>query len=513
MNPLYLFKKNTIYIVGVLFYLTTALVGLMNVGYYYDELLHAVPAQQVIKGNNYKPQFPYALYHTIAGHPIPVMILHYVGPIKTYALIPFFLIFPPTLFTLRIVTVLFGLITLLIIYKLVSKNFDNKAVFIIVLLISSDMSFIFSSKYDWGPIGIQNILKVSLLYLLYDFINLRGSKSKALLIGALSGFMIWDKLNALWFLIPLGGILYYFKLKYKNPIYLKYALSGLITALIPFIIFVYQKPTFYSISRESFIAFETYLKITPSNQNLTNLLSNYKSDPLSKTKTLLATLNGRAIPDHIASNPLSSSGVLSLIAVAAWALILIQKTQLKREAVVTCWLTAGIVAFIYITPHTNGPHHMMMLFPLPHIVIGYCLSECTLRHRKLITVLLTLIVLSNASIAVEFYHKSKANHLKTYWKRTDQELIFTKHQQKYLALDWGISLPIAFASNGEVQIRDLQAFYTPKCQELDDLISIENYTPIRYNSQNKTFPLYYTQCNEVLEKLKKRTTPTFELFE
>ena len=89
-----------------------ALPNLSQPGLYYDEAADAVPAMQLLLGRTVETVRGSGI--TIIGRTFPVMAFDYVGPLHTYAVIPFFALLGVTPTALRLMTVAGGAATVVL---------------------------------------------------------------------------------------------------------------------------------------------------------------------------------------------------------------------------------------------------------------------------------------------------------------------------------------------------------------------------------------------------------------
>lgn len=496
---------------ALIIFLLLAYYGVQNVGYYYDELLHAVATQETIQGAGYHSEVHRVIKYSVAGHIVPLMILYYVGPLKSFALLLPFGVFSSSLIVLRSVTILCGAITLIATYKLVKHNISQKTAVITTILLSTDPTFIISSRYDWGPIAIQNILKLLILILFFRVRSQQRLIKSLVLLGAGSALMLWDKLNALWFLVPLAIML--ISTLRHHILLLRYTALGFLICIIPLLLIFIKRPFFYTESQKSFTQFENYYYQNKSNANLETLLGHYQSAPGVKLKNIVDTLNGVAIPNQILTSPLKSSTVFGfvfavlglIISVRNYSVLksLIKKRQFTSPYIYIVFLAVTIVFTILLTPHASAPHHVLLVYPLFHILLAGLLATLYPSQKVLASLILALLIISNLTVLSEFNKNANANAMRIFWKRNDLSSLVEHLQNnkgKYVALDWGITLPIGFISKGSISIRDLQAFYEPKCKELQGLID-QGYSAILYTQNNLVFPTYYSECQAELSQL------------
>jgi 4-amino-4-deoxy-L-arabinose transferase-like glycosyltransferase len=79
---------------------------------------------------------------------LPLMIMPYIGAVKSALYAPIFKVFGESATTVRLPVVLIGLCTLLISYALFRRMFDRKIAVISLFLFATDPTFIFGNKLD-----------------------------------------------------------------------------------------------------------------------------------------------------------------------------------------------------------------------------------------------------------------------------------------------------------------------------------------------------------------------------
>jgi 4-amino-4-deoxy-L-arabinose transferase-like glycosyltransferase len=421
-----------------------------------------------------------------------------------------------------------ALMSLFIFYRFCKKNFTQKTALIATLLLAGDPSFIFAARFDWGPIAIQQILKLLILFItfkiyaynssttLYSQIKIRYS----IALGFLSGLMLWDKLNAIWFLAPIGIILIQKELTSPGKFMpkIKHGILSLIAAAIgatPLIVFIIKKPFFYRVSQDSFQHFERYLHLHSSTPNLYYLLINYSSKVGDKLATIHKTLSGQAIPEHILTVEIWG-GLFPWLCYISFITMLVYITyhkQLINERIILL-ITLGILVFILITSHANGPHHILMLWPFPHLIAAFFLERAYRRFKFTTTLLLITIMVSNLLVIKQFHSGVVNNDFKAYWRNNRNSVLIkelVKSKTPAVSLDWGITLPVAFESQGKIPIRDLQPFYEPQCVKIQEILQTKTRL-IRYDEKDTVFPTYYSKCQNELNNLKLEKVGQFVLY-
>jgi hypothetical protein len=401
--------------------------------------------------------------------------------------------------------------------------FNKKIAYISTLLLAIDPSFILSARYDWGPLVLQTMMKLTLIYLFLQIKTSNHQTALAICLGVTTGILIWDKLNAIWFIIPIYLVFIdtLTQLKHKKINLISY-LIGLGCGLTPLIIFIIKRPFFYEVSQNSFKMFETYAKLNTDNKNLTALLQNYNSNNIEKLTTTLQVLNGTKIPNYILTTEITAPHIFTGLIIGAYLTIFIKlyKNRATNETIKKIYQTAinkialittGTFLFIIITPHANGPHHIMTITPFTHIMAGWLLAQT---KQKIAYILIASLLITNLQTLTTFNINTKQNNMKIYWQRTQLEELSRKLKEinkPTIALDWGITLPVGFFTNGSIQIQDLQAFYEPKCSELINKLQNKQYIAVRFTEGNKLFPTYYTQCEETLINKQTKNIGVYEI--
>jgi hypothetical protein len=490
-----------------------------KIGFYYDEYLHAVSSQRILAGEAYKSDTPIAIKKDIYGRPVPLMILYYVGPLKTYFLTIPFAFFGSSILVLRSTTILLAALNLLLVFVFVKKNFTAKIALITILFLIFDTSYILSSVVDWGPIATQQLLKNLLLLLTFSLQDkFTQHKSKLFYVGIILSIIIWDKLNAIWIVIPTILFLIYQFYK-ERPIKLSLIgiiSTGLLIGSIPLLIFVIKRPNFYQISQESFRDFEQYLITSADTASGHNLVFNYSSKIDDKLSTLTKTLNGNSIPNHILIHPING-GILSYIFypfLVGWVIQTViqlkSKKPLSNTNIITVFVCIIGIATL-LTPNANGIHHMLLLWPLPQILVAATAAQFFKKSPVAITVIVVLVTLGNINTLYTFNLNLTESNSKIYWKREPipELLNHLDTKKQYIALDWGISMPVAFLSNGKIAIKDLQPFYKPKCNELR---SDPNTVYILHAENSEVFTQFRKKCANELSKFSIDETSAFTVY-
>ncbi len=174
--------------------------GFNSPGLFYDEAIFLNGAVQMLHSPK-EPTFAHDKWSwfEFADRHWPVMVLPYVGPIRSYlALLPFAL-FGPNNYTARILTTLIGAFALWGFGVLVRGLFDTPTAAIVSWILAIHPSYLALTIYDQGGVA-EWMLPFGLICLaLARYLKTPGAGG-AFWLGAAMGFGVWCRANITWLL-------------------------------------------------------------------------------------------------------------------------------------------------------------------------------------------------------------------------------------------------------------------------------------------------------------------------
>jgi len=174
-------------------FLTAGWFFLARLGVQNDEALFA--------NGIYKP-YAVAYVYQIGHSRIPLMLMSYLGTLKSWIYRPIFQVFGAGMEAMRAPMLLAGAASVWLFYLLLRRLAGERAALIGCGLLASDSLYLLTVCFDWGPVALQHLLLVSGMLLLLRFYQERSNFSLA--AGCfLLGLAMWDKALAAWML---GGI-------------------------------------------------------------------------------------------------------------------------------------------------------------------------------------------------------------------------------------------------------------------------------------------------------------------
>jgi 4-amino-4-deoxy-L-arabinose transferase-like glycosyltransferase len=500
--------------------------NILDVGYYYDELFQAVSTQKLIV-DDYHSQvrelFSVSLFH----RSFPVMNVHYVGALKVYLLYPFFFFFGDSLFVLRVFSLLCGGMTIVLSFLFALRYFSLRVACISCLLLATDPSLIFFSRYDFGPIGVQNILKLILLLIGFYIIHQVRVRSVVVrwwivvLFGLMAGLLVWDKLNGVWLVGPLFLLVLseFTVSRVKNGFFL---LSGFFVGVLPFLLFLFSFTRMFFGERGSGASPVNGIAPAAYTGRLSFYFWQIVSEILYRLQVLWETLSGSGVPNlHLLRVPING-GVLgfvfliALIVVAWWCWRGWYPFGYVFKYVLILFLCE--IVLILMTPDAHWEHHMLFLWPFPHFIVGVVLSEVL--STRLIVMILCVVVFFNVQVLYRFQLSLQANRLSEWWGGTDTIQLARYLEREYrgrslVDVDWGLSVPLAFISRGELSISDLKMLFKPHCEIIEESLSLDTQVYILYKSRWNSFLSDYRDCRNpfVLYRFREEDVGKFKILE
>lgn len=314
---------------------------------------------------------------------IPLMLMSYLGALKSWLYAPLFQFLAPTAVSVRIPMLLAGAATVWLFHDLLNKVAGRRAAAIGGLLLATDTMFLLTTCFDWGPVALQHLLLVAGMLTVQKVYH--TSQARDLAVGSFFfGLALWDKALALWILSGMVvATILVFPRELRKLATGRNALAAMLGFLIgsfPLIIYNIRYPLATFRENSSF-AFD---------------------DLTGKTALMRSTLDGSALFGYIArddaeghvrlpANILERASVglsaatggrqrnLLPLTLALTVLFLPSFVWFSRNRRPFLFaLVAGVIAWIQMlgTKGAGGSaHHAVLLWPLPHFMIAVFLAS------------------------------------------------------------------------------------------------------------------------------------------
>lgn len=355
-------------------YLALSLYQLDLPGLSYDEALDAAPAMQTVLGRPLDIVGTFAL----AGREWPLMVMSYVGPTTSYLAMPGFALFDVSVATLRVTTILVGLLTLLLAWGFLRDFLDARAAALSVLLLAANPTFIF-----WSRIGaIVSLpmlpLAIATLWSLWRWYR-RGQTGYLLLAALCLGLGVATKILFVWLAVGLavawlalspflrpgqGWAAWRWPLALSRPRTWLAALTAFTLGSAPLWLYNLQEAGTVQVISSNLTETQLY-----GVSNL-NLAANLRTVFLDDLPTLLSGawwsgpsgelhVNRLALPAF-----LLAAGALPLLAARRWL------SYSPRRLALFYVLIVAITAQSAVTISSLGATHLMILWPMPQALVA-----------------------------------------------------------------------------------------------------------------------------------------------
>jgi Dolichyl-phosphate-mannose-protein mannosyltransferase len=423
-----------------------------------DEVLFAAPLYRIDA----------ALYHLrILKHDVPLMTMSYVGALKTWIHVPIFRIFGTSRFSLRIAPLVFGSLTVWILFHWLERAHSRRAAWIGALLVATDTMFLLTTCFDWGPVALQHFLAVLGLVLVVHFHHTRGRWFLA--AGFLCfGLAFWDKALFAWIFggLVCGVVLAFPRelwrdLTWKNSVIASVALIIGASPLITYNV-LNQFPTFHSTS--GFTTRELYPKTfvladTWTGRALLGYLVNEDTAPKPRgPRNAVETLSFRlrSLAGEHRRNALGWAALVALLLLlpALW-------WPASRRLVVFS-LTVCVVAWLQMGATKDAgaaAHHVVLLWPFPHVALAVIFAEASLRLHAighwLLGIGMALLIGANLLLTNQHFYQLARNGAAGSWSDAMYPLslgLVESHPRRIAILDWGIVLPLDVLDGGRLPL-------------------------------------------------------------
>jgi 4-amino-4-deoxy-L-arabinose transferase-like glycosyltransferase len=411
-------------------------------------------------------EFSIGLFH----RRIALMVLSYLGTLKTLLYIPILALLGPNVWSLRLPMVLVGGLTILIFFGLARRTAGLAAAVLGAFLLASDASFILTDTFDWGPVAIEHFLLVTGCFCLVKFSQKCGSgllnegapcaaARWSLFLGFfLFGLALWNKAIFIWALAGLScaaiAVLWPEIRRWLRPATAAIACAAFLAGALPLVVYNVHHP---NVTAGSNTHFETnafrgkfyVLLVTLNGSAMFGFLSGSDNQPNPKPA---ASLRGRAA-DWIGAHtgrPHHDAMVLA----CGLALLLVPwwwKSRTARFSLV--FMCATWLAMAVTRDAGMSAHHSVLLWPFPQLFVATALASLPWRKLAMTAgaalVAINLLVVNQA--IADFERNGAIESFSDAVFPLSKE--FTDPARPVITVDWGIVNVLSFLHHGQLTLR------------------------------------------------------------
>jgi len=413
----------------------------------------------------FEPRVSYTI--KFAHSRLPIMLMSYLGTLKSWIYAPIFKVFGAGVPALRDPMLLAGVAGVWLFYLLMRRIAGERAAVIGCGLLAVDSLYLLTICFDWGPVALQHLLLIGGMLLLVKFYQERGAL--ALAGGCfLLGLAMWDKALAIWMLSGIGiaGISTFPRQILAVTTFRRVVISVLAFVLgaLPLVIYNVKHPWATFRGNASYDA----------------------GDIPRKAQLLLDTANGSGLfgwlnnegwqtqNPHQPKGPIqtASAGISTLashprhnLTVWAFCLALLLAPLARGNALraILFALIALLIAWLQMAVTANAGtsvHHAILLWPFPQIVIGVSLAAASRRLRRAgipaVAAVLMLLMASGALVTNEYFSVIVRNGGGQNWTEAIFRLsdyVQPVSSNEFFCVDWGIFNSLRVLHRGKLKLR------------------------------------------------------------
>lgn len=397
---------------------------------------------------------------------IPIMLMSYVGALKSWVYESILSAFGAGRMTLRVPMLLAGVASLWLFFLVLRRITGDRSALVGCGMLAVDSMYLVTTCFDWGPVALQHLLLAGGAYLLILFFQERREWT---LWGGffLLGLMLWDKALAVWMLSGMGiGAILTLPRQIIGAITLRrLAIAALGFALGAMPLIVYNAGHHWvtfggNFHRDTSLIVDkaVFLENTAGGPGLFGWMTSddwktpaphQPADALSRASAGISALAGH--PRH---HLLLYAFALALL-LTAWV-----RGAALRAIVFSLIAMAVAWAQMAITANTGlSVHHTILLWPLPQVVVAASFASASRRLGRAgipaLAVTMAVLMLSGALVINEYYISMVRYGGSPGWNNAIyplSEYLKGVPATNVVSMDWGILEPLQFLNQGKLPL-------------------------------------------------------------
>jgi 4-amino-4-deoxy-L-arabinose transferase-like glycosyltransferase len=131
---------------------------------------------------------------------IPLMLMTYLGTLKSGIYAVVFSFWPPSVYSLRVPALILGALSIPLFFRFADRATDRPTAWFAAALLAVDPAYLLASTMDWGPVVIQHLTLLTGLLLVLRSVQTGGRLGPLAGAGLALGLGLWDKALFLWML-------------------------------------------------------------------------------------------------------------------------------------------------------------------------------------------------------------------------------------------------------------------------------------------------------------------------
>lgn len=420
-------------------------------GAQYDEVLFA---SQI-----YPPYIGEYSLETPLGK-VPLMVMTYVGSLKTWLLWPLLKLFGPSHSAMRLPMLAAAAASVFLFFLTMRRLVNPWVAVLTAALLATDLNYLLTSLYDWGPVALQHLFLGVILYSGVRFAQ-AGERRWLVLACFAAGLALWDKAIFIWLLAGFGMALVAVFPRQMARLALRPrlavpALAAFLIGCAPLLHYNWVKPmkTFTSdveVGNENYYAKISQIDTALAGDGMRGYLSRPEAGP--KPPDIKLWERAALKLEWILKFPRRSfQAVLLVLSLLAFPLLMLGS---YRKPLL--WAVLGVAltcAVMFSTRRAGGGlHHTILLWPLFHWIIALSAAEVYRWRPRIAAALLVAGVISNLIVASAMMANFARCGSTTAWSDAVRGLVRVAGNDQnrvVAATEWGIMEQIRYFSEGRI---------------------------------------------------------------
>ncbi len=441
-------------------FLTLAILIIPLPGIQNDEVIFATPL--------YQPSVPFL---SIGSHQHyqQVMILSYLGALKTLLYLPLLRIFHPSVWTLRLPPVLLCMGTIALTWLYTRRVTGLAAAGIASLLLAADPSFLLTGTLDWGPVALQHLLLMAGLVSLLRWCD--GGREIWLAVAFFAwGLGLWDKALFIW---PLSGLAIAALCVYPRYVWTRVrvrtayiALPALCIGAFPLIAYnaTHRGATIQQNSH--FALGETVLKVNALRKTLDGAIMFDMLVPTTVSPTLFSPSHAwqrgslwlaREVGDHH-----RTGFEWWLLAAICPGMFIVAPRERRQMLFLLLAIAIAFLQMLITTGAGSAAHHAVLLWPFPVILFAIPLGALASKRSLVLqwgsVAIVAVLFLQQLLTVNQYLSGFLKDGFPPIWSDAIYPLAQTVSSRPGTPVeivDWGYLNSVVFLTAGSVEVLDL----------------------------------------------------------
>jgi 4-amino-4-deoxy-L-arabinose transferase-like glycosyltransferase len=398
---------------------------------------------------------------------VPVMLMSYLGTLKSWIYIPWFRLWAPSAMSIRVPVLLVGAATVWLFFLLLMRVSDRRAALAGAALLATDVSFLLTTCLDWGPVALQHLLFVLGVLLLVKFHQ--NGDNWALAVGFfVFGLGLWDKALFIWPLIGLvaATILVFPKEVIRHLSARRAAIATLcfLVGASPLVVYNVESRggTTGAYTSASFKDLENKIRDLQRTLDGSVLLGYLTGeDGMDNPRSPRSTLERASIWVHLKTgNHRRNLNSVAFLLALGLVPFLWRKTAGRALRFTFIFLTVAWLQMAMTAGAGGAAHHTVLLWPFPIFLVAIAFSEMSKRLPWGRLALATaLIIMVGQNLLVYNQHLAQFIRDGESGSWTDAIFPLSNRLMRYVpnqiyVIDWGMLNSLRLLSKGHLLLNE-----------------------------------------------------------